>query len=90
MKKIAIIGTGVMGAGMAANFLKKGYEVHLWNRSQDKLAGLINQGGIAAPTPKAATEAADIVFEVTADDASSRALMDIVKEPVFAGAANQS
>ena len=74
MKKIAIIGTGIMGNGIAANFLKHGYQVVLWNRSPEKLAGLIAQGGVAASSPKEAVEQADIVFEVTANDESSRAV----------------
>jgi 3-hydroxyisobutyrate dehydrogenase-like beta-hydroxyacid dehydrogenase len=74
MKKIAIIGTGIMGAGIASNFLKKGYEVYVWNRSNEKLNGLLAQGGKIAFSPKEAAEKADIVFEVTSNDKSSKSV----------------
>lgn len=74
MKKIAIIGTGIMGSGMAVNYLKQGYTVYVWNRSQEKMAPLIELGAIATESPKAATQLADMLFEVTANDASSRSV----------------
>ena len=42
--KIGFIGLGNMGAGMAANLLKAGHEVTAYNRSQDKVAALAEQG----------------------------------------------
>src|SRR3989338_9242957 len=74
MKKIAVIGTGIMGHGMAANFLKHGFEVTVWNRDKKKLKFLIQKGAIAADTPREAAAKADIVFEVTANDESSRSV----------------
>ena len=41
---IGFIGLGNMGAGMAANLLKAGHEVTAYNRSQDKVAALAEQG----------------------------------------------
>ncbi len=72
--KIAVIGTGIMGTGLASNFLKNGYEVYAWNRNPKKLLSLKRQGAIIAKTPKEATENANLVFEVTANDASSKAV----------------
>ncbi len=72
MKTIAVIGTGIMGAGIASNYLKHGYPVIVWNRTADRLKPLLEQGARAASSPKEAAQEADIVFEVTADDASSR------------------
>lgn len=74
MKKIAIVGIGIMGNGIASNFLKKGYEVIVWNRSKEKLSVLEKQGAKIASTPKEATELAEIIFEVTANDESSKAV----------------
>ncbi len=45
--KIGFIGLGNMGAGMAANLLKSGHEVTAYNRSQDKVAALAEQGAKA-------------------------------------------
>jgi 3-hydroxyisobutyrate dehydrogenase-like beta-hydroxyacid dehydrogenase len=46
--KIGFIGLGNMGAGMAANLLKAGHEVTAYNRSQDKVAALAEQGATPA------------------------------------------
>ena len=61
-----------MGSGIAANFLKRGYKVTIWNRSTDKVKPLHALGAEVAVTPKAAVANADIVFEVTANDESSQ------------------
>lgn len=74
-----------MGAGMAANFLKNNYKVFVWNRSPEKLKPLVNAGATEAASPKTATEQADIIFEVTANDNSSRAVW-LGEEGILAGA----
>jgi len=85
MKTIAILGTGIMGAGMASNYLKHGYTVYVWNRSAGRLAPLVAAGAIAVATPKEAAEKADIVFDVTPDDAASRTVW-LGEEGILAGA----
>lgn len=70
MKKIAVIGLGIMGHGIADNFVKNGYEVYIWNRSTDKAKDLIEAGAKLADSPLEAATAADIIFEVTANDES--------------------
>ena len=72
MKKVAVIGLGIMGHGIADNFVKNGYEVALWNRSRDKAEDLLVKGAKWAKSPKDATVQAEIVFEVTASDESSK------------------
>jgi 3-hydroxyisobutyrate dehydrogenase-like beta-hydroxyacid dehydrogenase len=72
MKKVAVIGVGIMGHGIADNFLKNGYEVLLWNRTADKAQDLVEKGAKLAANPGEAAKAADIVFEVTANDESVR------------------
>lgn len=85
MKKIGVIGTGIMGNAIAKNFLKKGYEVYVWNRKKNKLKNLIKIGSIATRSPFEATQKADIVFEVTANDKSSK-LVWIGKNGILSGA----
>lgn len=85
MKKIAIIGTGIMGAGMASNYLKHGYPVYVWNRTKDKLRPLLEQGAIEALSPRDAATRSDIVFDVTADDAASRRVW-LEDDGILAGA----
>lgn len=85
MKKIAVIGTGIMGAGIASNFLKNGYQVVVWNRNKDRLKTLVDKGAIVANSPKEAAKQADIIFEVTANDESSRSVW-LADDGIIAGA----
>lgn len=59
---LAYIGLGLMGAPMTRRLIAAGHTVHVWNRSPDKLLPVVAAGAIAAATPRAAVEAADIVF----------------------------
>lgn len=73
-KVIAVIGTGIMGSGIAKNFLENGYKVIVWNRTKEKLKEFKKSGAIIANSPREATRQADIVFEVTANDKSSKSV----------------
>ena len=72
--KIAVLGLGIMGHGIASNFLKHGYELTVWNRSLDKAEDLVARGARLAASVADAVGSADIVLEVTANDESSRGL----------------
>jgi 3-hydroxyisobutyrate dehydrogenase-like beta-hydroxyacid dehydrogenase len=63
--KIGFCGLGQMGRGMAANLIKAGHEVRLYNRSRDKAEGL---GGIVAAAPGEAALGAEVVFTMLAHD----------------------
>jgi 3-hydroxyisobutyrate dehydrogenase-like beta-hydroxyacid dehydrogenase len=88
MKKIAVIGIGIMGNGIATNFLKNGYKVTVWNRHSEKLINLKKTGAIVASSPRQATEYADIIFEVTANDKSSQSVW-LGENEILAGANSQ-
>lgn len=74
MKKIGIVGVGIMGSGMVRNFIKNGYDVYIYNRSTDKVKDLIVLGAKLMSSPRQVAEKADIIFEVTSDDDSSKAV----------------
>lgn len=74
MKKIGLIGAGIMAAGMAQNFLKNGYRVTMWNRSPERLKPLLELGVRVAETPKIATEQSDIIIECVSDDTASKSV----------------
>ncbi|MDT5160376.1 MAG: hypothetical protein QOC90_686, partial [Mycobacterium sp.] len=65
--KVGFIGLGNMGAGMAANLLKSGHDVTAYNRSQDKVAALAEQGAKPARSVAEACEG-DIVITMLAND----------------------
>jgi 3-hydroxyisobutyrate dehydrogenase-like beta-hydroxyacid dehydrogenase len=68
--KIGFLGLGQMGAGMAANLLRAGHEVAVWNRSPPKSQPLVAQGALPARTPREAASGRDIVISMLADDAA--------------------
>jgi 3-hydroxyisobutyrate dehydrogenase len=74
MQRVAIIGLGTMGAGMAANWLAKGFEVSVYNRTRAKAEPLGPKGARIADTPRAAAEGADFVAAMVADDGVSRSV----------------
>src|SRR5215207_7341856 len=71
--KIGFIGLGNMGAGMAANLLKSGHEVSAYNRSQDKVAALAEQGAKPAKSV-AETCDGDVVITMLANDEAVEAV----------------
>jgi 3-hydroxyisobutyrate dehydrogenase-like beta-hydroxyacid dehydrogenase len=89
MARVAVVGTGVIGAGMAVNLLRNGHEVAVWNRTADRTSELVAAGATAAPNPAAAATDADVVFEATADDASSRSVW-LGDDGIIAGSAETS
>lgn len=71
---IAFLGLGAMGQHMAANLLRSGQIVHVWNRSPEPVQALAQHGAKAAATP-AECGIADVVFTMLADDGATRAVM---------------
>ncbi len=86
MKRIGIIGGGIMAAGMAQNFLKNGYTVYVWNRTKEHVQPLLDNGAAWCETPKDAAAAADIVIECVSDDAASRHVWTDEATGILAGA----
>lgn len=70
MKRIAYLGMGIMGRGMAANLLKAGYPVTVWNRTPERCAPLVAAGASQAATPAEAVADADVVLYCLSDDAA--------------------
>jgi 3-hydroxyisobutyrate dehydrogenase-like beta-hydroxyacid dehydrogenase len=71
--RVGFIGLGNMGSGMAANLLKAGHEVRAYNRSQDKVTALADQGATPARTVEEACDG-DIVISMLADDEAVEAV----------------
>lgn len=71
MAKIAFLGLGKMGSGMAGCLLAAGNEVSVWNRSADKAEPLAAMGATIAASPADAAGGVDAIFSMVADDAAS-------------------
>lgn len=60
--KIGFIGLGIMGAPMARNLLKAGYDVTAFNRDRSKAESFVADGGKAASSIAEAAASADVVI----------------------------
>jgi 3-hydroxyisobutyrate dehydrogenase-like beta-hydroxyacid dehydrogenase len=72
MAKVAFIGLGRMGHGMAGRYLDAGFEVAVFNRSKAKAEDLIARGARSALSPADAADGADAIVTMVADDEASR------------------
>ena len=72
MAKIALIGTGIMGSGIALNLLKAGHVLTVYNRTSSKAEPLVTAGAASAATPRDAVTGAELIIVVVGDDQSSR------------------
>jgi 3-hydroxyisobutyrate dehydrogenase len=66
--KVGFVGLGLMGAPMAANVLKAGYPLLVWNRTADKAAALEAAGATRTAIPSEAARGADFVLVMVSDD----------------------
>jgi 2-hydroxy-3-oxopropionate reductase len=73
--RVAFLGTGLMGAPMAANLLAAGYAVTVWNRTAEKAQPLVDRGARRAETPAQAVADADAAVAMLADGPTVGALL---------------
>src|SRR5260370_21657244 len=64
---VGFIGLGLMGRPMAANLLKAGYDVTVWNRTASRADALVAQGAKLAATPREVAAASDVLFTIVSD-----------------------
>lgn len=77
MKKptVALIGTGIMGGGMAERLLDQEFEVHVWNRTPAAMARLAKRGAASHGLPHDAVADADVVITMLPTAAAARDVM---------------
>lgn len=76
--KVAVIGLGNMGGGIANRILQAGHELTVWNRSEAKMTPLVSAGAKAAASSRAAVADAQVVVTSLMDD---RSVLDGVQGP---------
>ncbi len=77
-RKIAFLGTGLMGTPMARRLLGAGFSVTVWNRDRAKAVALSGDGVIIASTPSEAASTADVVISMlTNAEAVGQVLFDM-------------
>ena len=85
-ERVAVLGTGIMGAPMARNLLRAGFQVRVWNRTRDKACVLAAEGADLAETPAEAVREAAFVITMLTDTAAVLAVMGQAAESVPSGA----
>jgi len=72
--RIAFLGLGIMGSGMARRLLVGGFPVTVFNRNAEKSKPFAAQGAQIARSPREAAAQAKVIISMVADDNASRTL----------------
>jgi len=70
--KVAILGLGIMGSGMAGRLLSADFPLTVYNRSPDKCIPFTSEGAFPAATPREAASRSQIILSMVANDEASR------------------
>jgi 3-hydroxyisobutyrate dehydrogenase-like beta-hydroxyacid dehydrogenase len=81
--RVAFCGLGIMGSRMAANLVRAGHDVTVWNRTTATAeAWVAEHGGRLASTPGEAAADAEVVITMLVDADQVAAVLDGITEPV--------
>ncbi len=83
--RVAVLGLGLMGGGMARRLLAAGFSVAVFNRSRAKADALAAAGAQVASTPRAAAAGANVILSMVADDTAARTVW-LAPDGALAGA----
>jgi 3-hydroxyisobutyrate dehydrogenase len=83
---VGFIGLGIMGRGMAANLLRAGFEVCVWNRTRERMQPLLDAGATGAERPAEVARLCGVVFTCVSDTPDVEAVL-MGEEGVIHGAA---
>lgn len=67
IRRVGFIGLGIMGAPMAANLLKAGFELTVWNRTAGRADALVAAGASRAESPAAVARASEVTVSCVTD-----------------------
>ncbi len=73
--KVALLGTGLMGAPMARNILRAEFPLTVWNRSLKKAKPLTAEGATLVETAPLAVSGADVIITMLSDGYATGALL---------------
>lgn len=72
--RVAFLGLGIMGSGMAQRLLGAGFPLVVYNRSRAKAEPLAAAGAKIAGSAAEAAQSADVILSMVADDQAARAV----------------
>jgi 3-hydroxyisobutyrate dehydrogenase len=70
--RVAILGLGIMGSGMAGRLLASNFSVTVYNRNRAKAAPFAKAGAHIADSPREAAQRSEVIISMVADDQASR------------------
>jgi 3-hydroxyisobutyrate dehydrogenase-like beta-hydroxyacid dehydrogenase len=73
--KVGFIGLGSMGSPMAANLLKAGHDLIVYNRTRGRAEELATQGARVAGSPREAAAGVEVLITMLADDTAVESVM---------------
>ncbi|MFF3126049.1 NAD(P)-dependent oxidoreductase [Streptomyces sp. NPDC057908] len=82
---VAVLGTGIMGSGMARSLLRAGLDVRAWNRTQAKAAPLAADGATVTDTEEEAVRGADVILTMLNDGPAVAAALTAASPGLHAG-----
>ena len=84
-EKVGFIGLGIMGGAMAANLLKAGFDVTVWNRTPSRITPLARAGAAVGDHPADVAGRSDIIVVCVSDTPDVEAVV-LGPDGVLAGA----
>jgi 3-hydroxyisobutyrate dehydrogenase len=87
--RVAILGVGIMGGGMAARLLEAGFPLTIYNRNLQRAKPLVEAGAMLANSPREAAARSEIVISMVADDLASSAVW-LGEDGALAGASSDT
>ena len=70
--RVAILGLGIMGTGMANRLLSANFPLTVYNRNREKSVPFADAGAFVAESPREAASRSEIILSMVGDDAASR------------------
>ncbi len=66
-ERIGFIGIGIMGQGMTRNLLKAGFDLTIWNRTEEKMTPIVEAGAQAGENPADVAAKSDVIVLCVSD-----------------------
>ncbi|MGE7945897.1 NAD(P)-dependent oxidoreductase [Lysinibacillus sp. NPDC093688] len=85
VKTITVLGTGIIGAPVAANLQKNAFHVQAWNRTLSKAEKLQSTGIHVFDTPQEAVSGTDVIISLLKDGPAVLEVMQSVKQSLSKG-----
>jgi 3-hydroxyisobutyrate dehydrogenase len=83
---VAVLGTGTMGAAMAANIARAGLGLRVWNREPEPTEPLADLGAVVCSSPAEASRGADVILTPLANEKVVAEVMDQARDGLDGGA----